>query len=427
MLGKNSIQNSIQISAMLAFSLWGLTFAPLANALLVLRDAELMALNNAPEIKQLDAKRHMLEEEAIADGQYPDPNLTVNLSNMPVDTFDFTQEPMTQIQLGLQQSFPKGKSLKYAKNRKTHLAFVAEHNTSLAALNILRDVRLAWLDLLYWNQVTEKTKEQRSIFENLRDITQSLLGNNIAQQHDVIRAQLELIELDNRLIELNKNTALAKANLKRWLGYTRPQAYSAGEPVLPELKSYQTLVHDLAHHPILLADRENVASHQDNIKWFCEQYKPGMTAGVVYGIRQGRNNDHSKRADFVSATLKMDLPIFGGNRQSRRISASQDTLIASQEKEEIDYRVLLEALDSQHANLQEYSRQLTLYTGRLVPHAKQYAQATLLAYKNGTSDFPTLALSHVTELNTKIGAIKARVEREKAHVQLLFIQGNEHG
>ncbi len=418
-----------KIIARVFFSYGLLIWAAVSHAgNLTLDDVERIALNNAPEIKQSDAIRHQLEEEAIADGQFSDPKLIANLSNMPVDTFDFSQEPMTQIQLGVQQDFPKGKSLKYAKSRKSHLALSERHNTNLVEIQTLRDVRLSWLDLFYWFKVSTKTQEQKVVFTNLLDIMQSLLGNNIAQQHDVIRAQLELVELDEKLIEIDKNIRLARAKLARRIGQEYSQQIHPHDyPRLPTFVDYETIEQTLPFHPIILSSKAHVSSNRDNVRWSCEQYKPGVTAGLVYGFRQGKNIDRTRRANFLTATVKMDMPIFGYNRQSRRISASQDALMASQEKEEIAFRNLLEMLDSQYANFQGYSEKDLLYNQQLIPQAQQYTEATLLAYKNGSSDFPALAHSYIMALDIKISGIKARVEREKAHALLLFLKGDGHG
>lgn len=416
--------NSYIYKATAFFILMGLSNITTA---LELSDAEKIALNISPEIKQIEARRQTIIEESIAEGQLPDPILTAGLMNMPVDTFDFDQEPMTQIQLGLQQNFPKGRSLKYAKQRKEHLSFVEIQNKESMKLEIIRAVRLSWLDLLYWIKVSEKTKEQKSIFTNLLDITESLLANNKAQQHDVIRAQLELTEIDNRLIEIEKEISLSKAQLARWIGREyENQLVLRNFPTLPEIRDLSVLRTALQTHPQLLADRSKIASLKSSIKWACEQYKPGITTGLAYGIRQGRNLEDSKRADFLTATIKMDLPIFRGNRQDRRVKASQNELISIQEKEIIDYKDLLQDLDEQYAIWQEYTKKVSLYTNKLVPQAIQYAEASLLAYKNGKTDFPTLARSYVRELDTRIDEIKASIEQRKAHVKLLYLKGNDN-
>ena len=63
-----------------------------------------------------------LENEAIASGQLPDPQVSLKAGNLPVDTFDLNQEGMTQFSVGVSQKFPRGDSLALAKQQKQQLA-----------------------------------------------------------------------------------------------------------------------------------------------------------------------------------------------------------------------------------------------------------------------------------------------------------------
>lgn len=392
-----------------------------------LPEAERVALQRAPEVKRIAALQLALEEEAIASKQLSDPILMAGAMNLPTNTFDLDQEPMTQIQIGIQQTFPKGRSLKFASEQKHNESLVEKQNKELMTLEIIRVVRLSWLDLLYWELVKKKTVEQQKIFENLLDITESLLSNNKAHQHDVIRAQLELSENDNRLIEINKNIKVAKANLSRWIGKELTDRLGLNEnPILPDFGTERSLYNAIKFHPKLLAHKMNTSSINSKIMWACEQYKPGITTGLTYGLRQGRNLDHSKRPDFVSANIKMDLPIFRANRQDRAVRALQENITASYEMENIEYKNLIEELEDKYATWQQYTKRSDHYTSKLIPQSEQYSKATLLSYKNGKSDFPTLARSYVRELDTKILGIKAKVELDKAHAHLLYLKGNQN-
>lgn len=385
-----------------------------------------LALRNAPEIRQSIANQNKLSQEAIVGGQLADPMLTAGIMNLPTDTFDLDQEPMTQIQVGIQQSFPKGKSLKYSREQKEHLVFASKQNEEHIRLEIIKNVRLAWFDFLFWQKVLERTSEQKKVFMNLLDVTESLLANNKAQQHDVIRAQLELSEIDIRIVEVKKNSDIAKANLLRWIGQEyKGHPLSPSYPNLPKLDEYNHLQLQLKEHPILAADSAYISSAKSHLKWACEQYKPGVTTGLAYGFRQGRNMDHSTRADFVSATIKVDLPIFRANRQDRSVLASKEALTETQQRQEIDFKDLSRMFEEEYAKWKQYSASLCHYTEQLLPQSEQYSKATLLAYRNGNSDFATLARSHVRELDTKIATIKTRIERDKAHINLLYLVGKD--
>ena len=76
---------------------------------ITLAEAESMAIKLAPELKQLEAKQQVFEQQSIFEGQLSDPKLLLGAKNLPVDTFDLGQEAMTQMQVGLQQSFPHGR------------------------------------------------------------------------------------------------------------------------------------------------------------------------------------------------------------------------------------------------------------------------------------------------------------------------------
>ena len=56
-------------------------------------------------LDQLRARRDALGESAVAEAELPDPQLRFGALNVPTDSFDLDQEPMTQVQIGLRQQF----------------------------------------------------------------------------------------------------------------------------------------------------------------------------------------------------------------------------------------------------------------------------------------------------------------------------------
>ena len=84
-----------------------------ASAELSLVQAEKIASEADPQVAASQARALALSESAVADGQLPDPKLRFGVYNLPTDTFDFDQEPTTQLRLGIQQAFPRGDTIKY--------------------------------------------------------------------------------------------------------------------------------------------------------------------------------------------------------------------------------------------------------------------------------------------------------------------------
>lgn len=401
-------------------SIWNPSFAQHLS----LKKAEQIAIEQSTEIQSFRAKNESLYQAAIAAGQYPDPHLFGGTLNVPVDTFNFSQTPMTQIQVGLGQYFPRGKSLHYNMQEKNCLAQAEIFKLQSIRLDILQKVRLSWLHLYYWQQARKIVLKEKKVFMDLLEVAKSMLANDKAQQKDVIRAQLELAELENKLIQIDEKIQTARFQLARWIGESQAnRAQTANEPHWISLPSKNGLLTAVKQHPELKTDSATISSFQAKVRLALEQYKPGFNVNVGYGFRQGRDIDGRKRSDFLTATVNMDLPVFPQNRQDRSLKASEDNLLAFEKERMSHYRNLREYLNIQYNICQQQQKSTQLYITTLIPQANQYAKATMTAYQNLQTDFPTLARAYVRQLNTELEGLKAKVDRDAARINLLYLQG----
>ena len=74
--------------------------------LLNLDTAVVKAVTDNPGLAEMQARAAALAEIPSQVGTLPDPILQLNAANLPVDTFNTGQEPMTQLQVGFSQPFP---------------------------------------------------------------------------------------------------------------------------------------------------------------------------------------------------------------------------------------------------------------------------------------------------------------------------------
>lgn len=65
-----------------------------------------IAIEVSPKIKMLEMKKQAAENRIAQNSNLADPMLTLGLTNLPVNSFSFTQEPMTGKIIGLSQAFP---------------------------------------------------------------------------------------------------------------------------------------------------------------------------------------------------------------------------------------------------------------------------------------------------------------------------------
>lgn len=392
------------------------------RAELTLRTAEQLALQADPAVAASQARANALREQAVADGQLPDPKLTLGVFNVPVDDLTLREEGSSQLRTGIRQAFPRGNSLHYRQQSTEWMSRAEQAQTALTARQIQRDVREAYLELYYQTQAGRIIEQDRKLFEQLISITRSHYAAGRVSQQDVIQAQLELSRLDDRATRIRSAADVERARLSRWIGEAGWQTLDSAFPALPAPAPRDVIESELPAHPALVSASARVSANQQLVKAAREQYKPGFDVGVEYRKRYGDNPDGSDRDDMWAAMVSLDIPLFTDKRQDRRLAASQQRAESAIQLREQRLRELHRQLDSDQARWQRLGEQATLYRDQLLQEARANSEAALSAYQSGLSEFTTLMRARITELDVRLQDLRIRVDYAKTQARLLFLE-----
>jgi len=135
--------------------------------------------------------------------------------------------------------------------------------------------------------------------------------------------------------------------------------------------------------------------------------------------------DGSERADLLAATVTCDLPIFTNKRQDRRLAAAQHREGAARMQYDDRLRAMQSQHESEYVTWQRLSQRLQRYRQTLIGQATANSEASLLAYQNDATDFPTLMRAKITELETHLKAMRIHVDAAKAQARLLYLAGEK--
>jgi outer membrane protein TolC len=391
---------------------------------LTLVEAERFALDSDFITKEFIARSESLSERAIADGQLPDPKLKLGIMNLPIDSFDRSQEPMTQLQFGVQQKFPRGRTLQYKSQQTLDIASVDWAKAKNQAKMVLRSVRISYLDLYLQFHTKTILDQNRKLFTQLLDITQRQYAVGRDNQHDVLRVQLELSLIDDRITEVEGSREVAIAELAKWIrDENATKSLDAQFPELKALPGLGMIVNELPNHPLVIAEDAVVDANEKNINIAEEQYKPGWMIDLTYGARSGNNLNGSSRDDFASAMVLMDIPLFTDKRQDRKLAASKLQHIAAKYARFDLLLDLKRQVEREHALWSRLGERYDLYQQRTIIDASQNSESTLKAYQNDITDITTLMRARLTELDTQLNMLKIRINKAKSHARLLFFVG----
>lgn len=412
-------------AVLLSSSLFGAVFNSSANSVVVtntttlnLTDTVNYALNNEPWLSASKQKQIATKAQSIAAGTLPDPVLSLGMQSLPVNGYAFDQENMTQLKLDISQKFSRGNSLALSQQVINEQAQQHPWLRAQRKAQVKATVIELWLNAYRAQQSIALIKQDKTLFTQLIEVTEASYSSSLGKtrQQDIIRSQLELTRLEDKLIVLAQQLDAAKQGLAQWLPMHRLQRPLSNEFKEPNpLIDFNNLAFDeliqlLMAHPAIVAIEQNVTAKVTQINLAKQSYKPQLGVNMGYGYRADTKAGDS-RADLLSVGVSIDLPLFTDNRQDQQVKAA----IANAEAKKTEKRVALQNLKGMYfkefSQLARIEQRNALYQNTLLPQMSQQAQATLNAYTRDDGDFSDVMRARISELTAKIDALNIQIDK----------------
>lgn len=386
---------------------------------LSLDEALSYALNHEPWLKASQYQQAAEQAQSIAAGSLPDPVLTLGLMGVPTDGFALDQEGMTQLSIGVSQMFSRGDSLAL---KQQALAQSAQQHPWLRADRLAQVKTIvieSWLNAYRAQRSIALIEQDKALFSQLIDITESSYASSLGKtrQQDIIRAQLELTRLEDKLVTLEQQLESAKKRLSQWLPMSMlTQPVSTKNTAVEPLISFTTLEFEalmslLMAHPAIVAIDKTVTAKQTEIALAKQSYKPQFGVNMGYSHR-GDTPMGDSRADLLSVGVSIDLPLFTSNRQDQQVNAAIATAEAVKTQKLIALQKLKGMYFKEFSQLMQLQKRNTLYQTKLLPQMAEQAQATLNAYTRDDGDFSEVMRARISELNAKIDGLNIQIDQQ---------------
>jgi outer membrane protein TolC len=421
--GRRLIRVVVHSIRVLPFLWTAVAGAAAAQTPLTLAEAERLALESEPGMTAAMSKAAALRAQGTAAGELPDPKLRLGLNNFPFESGGFATEGMTNVGVSVRQDIPRGRTLEL----RSRLFELAADEMAVSAdkrgRDVLTSVRSSWLEVFYWERAGRLVEETRPYFDDLATITRSLYSVGRRNQQDVLRADLELSRLDNRLLEIERRRLAARAALREWVGAAADRPLPVSLHSLPSPPPLETLRAALDRHPVFLAFDAAIEAREAGVALAKQRAKPGWSVDLGYSYRDGALPDGSPRSDFVSLNVTVDLPFFSRDSLDGTLAAALGERAAVRSTREQSLREFRSRLDIEYAHWQQLSHRVALYDERIVKQTEEHARAALLAYQNDRSDFGDVMRAYIDNLNTRIDAVRLQVDRAQSHAVLANLGG----
>jgi hypothetical protein len=396
-----------------------------------------------------------LQEKALASAQLPDPKFSLGLANMPLDSFDFNQEAMTQLKFSVSQMLPRGDTLNLKKQSWMQKSQLTQMKQFERAAQIERDVSLLWLEAYEAQQSITLIDTNRGLFEQLLEVSQASYSSALGRtrQGDIIKAELELIRLDDRLTGLAlkmqaKNAALGHwvSDLSAWrvpknlpqIALKQAQYFYSPDTALKEASlmagadrndsawSDAVIAKQLMSHPSikLIEEKEQLAQTATSLSKQAYQAQWGVNAS--YGYRDAADSGMA-RSDFLSLGITLDMPIFSQKAQDAEVKAKQLQALSIQFEQSLKLKQMLAKYRVIQEKVNKLNQRKVLYQASLIPQLKQQESVLLAAYNSNDGPFSDVIKARIESLNAQVEvlAIKVALQKQKAEFNYLFSRAND--
>ncbi len=382
-----------------------------------------IALSEDGNRKQYFAQSQAMRETGIANATLMDPKLKVGFGGLPVDSFQFDEDPMTNISVGLMQQFERGDTLDLQQKKAGQQADGLALQVQARELTVANSMTQLWLELGYQKVAEGVMRENRRLLVELENYVQTNYSIGKSEAQDLLNAQLQVSKLDEKLQANQQVQRRLISQLSEWLGsdWLGNQAIDS-QALYPQGRLHATNYIDwsllesklatnrdstkhyqlLTDHPLVKITDATISSNQTQVELAEQAYTPQFGVEVMYAHRQANNMAGEPASDLVSAYLTVDIPLFTGNRQDKNLSAAQYQVGAAKSQKDTllsQMNAQVNALLVDKANL---TQRLERYQSTLLPQTAARISAVERGYQNNTAQFNDVILATTDELALKL-------------------------
>jgi len=313
--------------------------------------------------------------------------------------------------------FPWFGKLDLAGNVAAQGAQADYHAYQLAKRTLFHEVKHTYYDLYYLGRSLAVTEENVKLLIRLEEVVRARYRAAAASHPDIIKVQVELGKLEDRLKTLRDIEEPTKARLNAALNrpamapLTLPMDISPPAVTLSEATLFERLD---GTHPRLLALHATVQQHRLAKDLAQKGYRPDLTVGLSYvdvdKAPFGATPPDSGQ-DVVGAAVSLNIPLWHKRISAGVKEAKLRELIAQGDTLDLTNR-LHARLKLDLYRLRDAQRRQNLYGNTLLPKAAESLMATEAAFRNSSASFLDL-----------VDAQRVYLEFQLAHARA----GADHG
>ena len=337
----------------------------------------------------------------------------------------FIEEVETRVgpqrqRVGIMQLFPWFGKIEARTDAAAAGAKAARKRYEAEKLKLFFDVKEAFYEYTYLAKAVEIAGENLELIKHFEEVARTKYMAAAAGHPDVIRAQVELARLEDRLKTLEdlRGPIVARLNavLNRQSFEMLP--WPRREKFVPVQIERQKLIELLKQmNPELAALDFELEAAKSKVELAKKKFYPDIGVGVDSIQTDGGD-------DAVILMFSMNLPIWRDSYKAAHEQAKADVRRTAQQKRESE-NTLIARSEQVLYDFEDSERKIKLYGDILVPKAEELLGASETAYAGGTIDFLSLVDAQRTLLEYQLRYERAVTDNRQKLANLELLAGTE--
>jgi outer membrane protein TolC len=329
----------------------------------------------------------------------------------------------------LMQTLPWFGKLRLRGDAALEGADAAYQKYEAAKLRLFYRVKQAYYEYYYLARTIAITEENMRLLLSLESVARAKFKVGMAPQPAIIKAQVELGKLEDRLNTLEAMRKPAVAKLNAALGRSTggdlpwPQDIEQKDIDLTDDELFEELKRS---NPELRALAFMTAREEISIKLARKNYFPDFTIGAKF-----IDTDDALIPDMldsgkdpVMATVSINVPLWMGKYRAGVREARARTDAAARRREDRENKLSAE-LTMALFHFRDAERKIDLYHDTLIPKAEQALSTSQRAFAAGKADFFDLIDAERTLLEFQLSFERALVDRAQRLAEIEMLTGKE--
>jgi cobalt-zinc-cadmium efflux system outer membrane protein len=382
------------------------------------------ALNENPQIKATDKEWQAALQRIPQVKSLPDPMLSFSHFGQSVETRLGPQRN----KISVSQMFPFFGKLSIKGEVAHSQAWILEAQYRAVKADIILKVKQTFFSLYWFDKALKISQEEKEVLQRLVRVAQKKYETGQATQQDVLKAQLEISKVLDKILSLKQGRKAVAAEMNALLN--RPveaSVWIVDEVEVPGIQFELVELYEWAkeNRPELIKVQRLIEKGEKSVKLTKKNYYPDFHVMFDYiDIGSGTTTSPEDGRNAWMGSVGINIPLW-----RKRLRAAEAEEATKLEASEDLYRNIenetLSRVNELFFEAKTVEEQIKLYRYSLLPQAEQSFKASEIGYLAGKVDFLNLLESERMILMIKTGYHKAVSDLNKSLARLERIVGKE--